>query len=67
MTFLHFKRMHLGSVSLAFMWICKMISYYSFKWNSALESSHGVWVFFSSSFLVPFYEITWIFRICLFG
>jgi hypothetical protein len=34
-----------------------------------LESSHGVWVF-SSSFLgvwLPFYGITWISRICLFG
>jgi len=31
MTFLHFKLMHLGSVSLAFMRVCKVISHYSFK------------------------------------
>jgi len=31
MAFLHFKLMHLGSVSLTFMWVCKMISHYSFK------------------------------------
>jgi hypothetical protein len=31
MTFLHSKLMHLGSVSLAFMRVCKMISHYSFK------------------------------------
>jgi len=31
MAFLHLKCMHLGSVSLAFMRVCKMISHYSFK------------------------------------
>jgi len=31
MAFLYLKCMHLGSVSLAFMRVCKMISHYSFK------------------------------------
>jgi hypothetical protein len=31
MAFLHFKRMHLRSISLAFMRVCKMVSHYSFK------------------------------------
>jgi len=35
MVFPHFKHMHLGSVSLAFMRVCKMASYYSFNQNSA--------------------------------
>jgi hypothetical protein len=29
MVFSHFKRMHLGLVSLNFIWICKMVSQYS--------------------------------------
>jgi hypothetical protein len=46
MAFLHLKHMHLRSVSLAFMWVCKVISHYSFKWNSTLESPHGVFFCF---------------------
>ena len=40
--FLHLKCMHLGSVSLAFMRVCKVISHYSCNQNLALESLHGV-------------------------
>jgi len=46
MAFLHLKCMHLGSVSLAFMRICKVISHYSCNQNSALESLHCVFFFF---------------------
>ena len=46
MTFLHLKCMHLGSVSLAFMRVCKVIFHYSCNQNSALESLHGVCFFF---------------------
>ena len=45
MAFLHLKCKHLGSVSLAFMRVCRVISHYSCNQNSALESLHDVFFF----------------------
>jgi hypothetical protein len=46
MTFLHFKCMHLGAVSLAFMWVCKMIIHS----NKTQLWSHLMVFFFRFSF-----------------
>ena len=47
MAFLHLKCKHLGSVSLAFMRVCNVISHYSCNQNSALEPLHVFFFGFS--------------------